>query len=208
MLILIRHAEAEGAKGRAIGQTDLPLSPKGEEEAHALGRGLQHLRGATLVASPLKRTWQTAAQITKWTGIAATKIDALKEIHLGDWDGQPFQDIKRNFPTEYEARGKDIEKFRPPHGESFHDLAGRALPLVRNYAAQDNLTVAVTHAGIIRLALCESMNVPYCNMFSMKPAHCHLTMLSAHKSKLIVTAFNIPPCEGLADIIDSITKIS
>lgn len=60
-VVLVRHAHAEwpGYNGRDF---DRPLTPRGEKDAHATGRsiGAEGHRPALVLASPARRTWQTA----------------------------------------------------------------------------------------------------------------------------------------------------
>jgi phosphohistidine phosphatase len=70
-VVLVRHAHADwpGYDGRDF---DRPLTPRGEEDAHAAGRaiaGAGH-RPALILASPARRTRQTAEIICVELGLA------------------------------------------------------------------------------------------------------------------------------------------
>jgi broad specificity phosphatase PhoE len=76
-LLLIRHGQA------SYGQLDYDrLSPRGEDQARALGRFLAEARLDALYAGPLRRQTQTAALAAETAGAAlpaATTIDELAE---------------------------------------------------------------------------------------------------------------------------------
>ena len=58
-LLLVRHGEtAWNAEGRFQGQTDVPLSPRGQCQAAALARMMAAETVQTLYASDLSRAWQ------------------------------------------------------------------------------------------------------------------------------------------------------
>jgi broad specificity phosphatase PhoE len=60
-LILIRHGDlGDRCRGRYIGRTDAPLSAKGRRQAAALAGPLARLDGMRSLASPLRRTRETA----------------------------------------------------------------------------------------------------------------------------------------------------
>ncbi len=62
-LYLIRHAEAASqGQGGVTEDADRPLTPKGEDQARKLGKGLEHegFRPSIVVSSPLLRARQTA----------------------------------------------------------------------------------------------------------------------------------------------------
>ncbi len=193
MIILVRHGEADKAKGRAIGQEDLPLSGAGEKQADALAKSLSSLSIDYLYTSPLKRTRATAAPIEKACNKKAIICPELAEINLGLWDGLSFEQIKNNFPIEYEKRGLDIANYRPPKGESFADLAERVRGKFHEIAVKDAPTIIVTHAGVIRVIMHLVLGVPLNNIFQFSPKHCHSTILEKSHDKLCLRGFNIPP---------------
>jgi len=60
-LILIRHGDlGDRYRGRYVGRTDAPLSAGGRRQAAALAGPLARLNGAQFLASPLRRTRETA----------------------------------------------------------------------------------------------------------------------------------------------------
>lgn len=65
-LILWRHAEAEEARG-GVADLDRRLTSKGERQAEQMARWLRHQlpRSARILASPARRTQQTAAALER-----------------------------------------------------------------------------------------------------------------------------------------------
>ena len=193
MIILVRHGEAEKAKGRAIGQLDLPLSSTGKKQAEALAKSLSSQQIDYLYTSPLRRTRDTAAAIEQTCNQTAIPCPELAEINLGLWDGLSFEQIKKEFPSEYERRGKDIANYRPPEGESFADLTERVRNKFNKIIADDDHTIIVTHAGVIRVIMHIVLEIPLNNIFQFSPRHCRKTILKKSHGKLCLEGFNIPP---------------
>ncbi|MFK4765487.1 histidine phosphatase family protein [Desulfobaculum sp. SPO524] len=206
MLILCRHGEAQNARGRAIGQTNLPLSETGRRQALWLAQHVPQGSIATLAASPLQRTQHTAQPVAEACGLPITTIPELAEINLGTWDGLAFDDIRTRFPADYAARGHNIAGFRPPQGESFEDLAARCLPTITSLAEAKEITFAVTHAGVIRVALCMASSLPLEHLFTFRPKHTHCHLLTSTQSPfaLTLTATNLPPT-ALAEAVAATT---
>ncbi len=159
---LMRHGHIVQPKQKSfIGQSDLPLSKLGREQI----RGWQSFSATqnldAVLCSPLQRC-QESAQILCPQGIVIITEPALREIHLGTWEGQSIAHIKEQFPQEYAARGKNMGSFRPPQGESFEDVAQRVLPAMEHYlhiyAGKKLLVMA--HAGVNRVILAHYLHLP------------------------------------------------
>ncbi|SDK37459.1 probable phosphoglycerate mutase [Maridesulfovibrio ferrireducens] len=193
MIILVRHGEAEKAEGRAIGQTDLPLSENGRKQATLLAEYLSNVPFEHLYTSPLLRTRETAAKIEKTCTPKAVLCPEFAEINLGDWDGISFKQIKNEFPNEYIKRGQDLANYRPPNGESFTDLKKRVQSGLKKIIDLDSPVVIVTHAGVIRIMLHIALEFPLNNIFKISPLHCNITVLKINPAGLTLENFNIPP---------------
>ena len=83
-LWLVRHGETEWSKtGQHTGRTDLPLTPRGEQQAADLGSRLDRPWAAVL-SSPLQR----AARTAQLAGLQPRLEDGLLEWDYGHAEGQ------------------------------------------------------------------------------------------------------------------------
>ena len=89
LVFLVRHGHIpwDGQK-RYVGQSDVPLSPKGRSQAETLRRWFETIPLSRVVASDLTRTCETADIITAGRSLGTERIPALREIHLGEWEGK------------------------------------------------------------------------------------------------------------------------
>ena len=168
-LFLIRHGEPRQHSGRIfLGQTDIPLSDRGRDEAVAAVDELMRLkcRPDRVYSSDLLRARETAEIIsTRLYGATIVDVPAFRELNMGIWDGELIEDIRRRFPDDYIKRGNDILNFRVPGGENFHDLRGRVtsefqrvlreefFPALRTGGSAD--LVIVSHLGVIHTLITE-----------------------------------------------------
>lgn len=183
MLYLVRHGETVLHKGICIGQTDIPLAEEGI--AHVSQKTLPQvlnlqLKQPRIIASPLRRTMQTAEILDSKLEVGIETEPALKEIDMGKWDGLTFSYIKKNWPEAYEQRGADFAHFRTPMGESFFDVQQRALEVILPLCKMPEPIILVTHAGIIRTLLCAANQTPLQELFTYNPATGSITLLSKH----------------------------
>ncbi|WP_419781261.1 histidine phosphatase family protein [Maridesulfovibrio sp.] len=199
MIILIRHGEIVDAKGRAVGQIDLPLSENGLAQAAQLAESLDSFRPRRIYCSPLSRTLQTASLIEEKYGLESIHVPEIKEISLGSWEGLDFKTIKSRYPNEFENRGQDMAQFRPPKGENFNDLKIRVQSFFEQLADDNEPVIIVTHAGVIRSMLHIVLGFPLGNIFRIKPEYCHATVIEKAKQGFLLKAFNLPPKPGLGD---------
>lgn len=181
MLFLVRHGETVLHKGICIGQTDISLAEEGI--AHISEKTLPQLLALQLenpriIASPLRRTMQTAEILNNELKVGIETEPALKEIDLGKWDGLPFSYIQKNWPEAYKQRAEDFAHFRTPDGESFFDVQQRALKTVIPLCRVPESLILVTHAGVIRTLLCAANQTPLQELFTYKPATGSITVLS------------------------------
>jgi broad specificity phosphatase PhoE len=191
-LYLVRHGEADLASPllppvppeeegrRALGRIDLPLSRRGEEQARRLAEGLARVPLDRILSSPLLRARRTGEILAEGRGIAPEIRPELSEIHLGEWEGLPFRAIRSAFPELSAARDRDLWGFPHPGGESFADVADRALPLLRELAADPGgarRVLLTAHSGLFRVLLASLLGLPFERAFRLRQDPCGLHLL-------------------------------
>jgi len=195
MIYLLRHGEIEDPTiRRFIGQTDCALNKRGRAQADYWKKWMQGKRISSIFSSDLIRSSETAKIISRGLNVAVSIRPELKEIHLGEWDGQAMQDIRSDFPAEWEERGKLLDTYRPPKGESFADLYQRVIPAFDHIAetASDPVLI-VGHAGVNRMILCRVLGMPIRKLFSIRQNYGALNLIDNSGNALQVAAVNICP---------------
>jgi probable phosphoglycerate mutase len=116
---LIRHGEtAWTLSGQHTGRTDVPLTPRGEEEARAVGARLQGQSFSLVLCSPLQRARRTC-EIAGFLPQAILDPECM-EWDYGDLNGRTREELRAEQP------GWNIWNYPAPHGESLEDVAARA----------------------------------------------------------------------------------
>lgn len=131
-LVLLRHGESQwNLENRFTGWVDVPLSPKGEQEACAAGEKLKGFRFDRAYTSVLKRaidTLRIVLEITGQTNVPTEQDQALNERMYGDLQGLNKAETAQTYGEQQVKIWRRSYDVRPPGGESLKDTAERALP--------------------------------------------------------------------------------
>jgi alpha-ribazole phosphatase len=162
-LLLIRHMEPDASvSGRLYGSLDVALSPAGREQAEELARALEDLSFVAVYTSPLRRTLETAAPIAARQGLEPLVHDGLRELDLGEFEGQRSEDLERDRPAAYAALMADPTSFAFPGGESFSVLRSRATAAIDEIRERHHRSciAVVAHGGVTRVILANALEMP------------------------------------------------
>src|SRR5262245_41345354 len=93
-LLVARHGETEWHADNAYaGSSDVPLTPKGHEQASRLGGGPAGAGIESVWCSPLGRARATAAPAAATLGLAPNVDDDLREVDFGVAEGRRLTDL-------------------------------------------------------------------------------------------------------------------
>lgn len=200
-LFLVRHGETEWhAENRYAGaDSDIDLTRLGREQAQALARWAEHARLDRLVVSPVRRAQETAAPVATATGLTATVEEDLREVDFGVAEGRSKAELEASDPDAL-ARFRDDPAAHPfPGAEPPADAARRGADCLRRLAAAHpgGRVLVVAHNTLLRLALCEVLEVPvgeYRRVFPRldNAALCELALVPGQPTGSLV-ALNAPP---------------
>jgi broad specificity phosphatase PhoE len=181
-LHLVRHGHTAGNAARSSapmsGWADVPLSPLGRWEAHALRRRIAGASFLAVYTSPLQRASETARIAAPGRSIIA--CDDLREIHCGEPDGLPIAEVKGRYAELWRANlRQDDEDFRWPGGESYRELRARCAAAVRRIAAAHpgGRVLVFTHAGFISQVLGAIHGMSPARWESFRPSNGSITVV-------------------------------
>ncbi len=165
-LFLIRHGQIMQHQEKIfIGQTDIPLSEKGREQAQSAAEELiRHgVSASRIYASDLSRALETAEIIGDRLGGTVISVPKLREMSLGEWDGKYISEIRERYPEEYRKRGEDLTTYKfGNESENFYDLRYRVLKGLLSILKMERKAgvlcrdiVVVSHSGVINVIISE-----------------------------------------------------
>jgi len=144
VVYVARHGETEWTvSGRHTGLTDLPLTARGEVEAHRLGERLQGLSFVSVLTSPLRRAVQTC-ELAGFGPVAQVEPNLI-EWNYGAYEGRTSADIHAERP------GWQLFRDGCPGGESAAQVGARADRVVQRVRAAGGNALVFSSGHFLRV---------------------------------------------------------
>lgn len=162
-LILVRHGETDwNRERRIIGRTDLPLTPRGQEQAQALGRALASVRIDAIYASSLRRARDTALAIAQPHSLTVIPLDGLLELDAGELDGLTPAEARIGHRPFLEQWSQGDPDLAAPGGESLGQVQRRAWSVLESLQERhrEGTIVLVSHYFVLLVLMCRALGLP------------------------------------------------
>ncbi len=158
-IVLVRHGETAWSRsGRHTGRTDVPLTDLGRRQAAALAGALDALRPTRVLASPLRRAWETA----ELAGLVPEADERLVEWDYGAYEGLTTEQIRERRGDRWTVFRDGVEPGDTP-GESLEEVAARAAGVLTDVGpvVDDGGTVMlVAHGHLLRVLASRWLQLP------------------------------------------------
>jgi broad specificity phosphatase PhoE len=188
-LILVRHGETEWAReGRHTGRTDVPLTPRGEEQARSLAPLLADRKIAFRLVSPAERARRTA-ELAGLVDLNGTETDdRLWEWDYGAYEGRTTPQIREERPDWY------LWRDGVPGGETVEQVGVRVdgvLDRVRPHLAEGDV-VLVAHGHVLRVLTARWLGLPPAGGRLFRLDTGTLSTLGTEHDQPVIRSWNVP----------------
>jgi broad specificity phosphatase PhoE/ribonuclease HI len=182
MIYFIRHGETiltPDRKFSGSGEPNPPLTEKGLSQAVLVADEIARLKPEILIASPLRRTTQTAEVIASRLGLPIVFDVAWYECDFGVWDGLSIDEVALKFPIEYKA-WLSSSAYAPPGGESYDALGWRVDEALDKLVAKypGKRVAIVTHNGATKEAIRLAIGGSAESIFHIDVSPCSISSIS------------------------------
>lgn len=183
-LYLIRHGQTQwNLEGKYTGQSDIPLTDVGRDQARAAAEQAKSLPPSAIYASDLIRAVETAELFAAGCNFTGDiQLDPrLREINQGVWEGMHFNDIKTNFAQEFAAREANPLAVSAPEGETVGEVQARVVASLKEICSHHpHATVAIVAHGLT-LAIIRAWltNHPIQDVWSLIPPNAQILTYEA-----------------------------
>lgn len=189
-VLLARHGQTgSNVSGFYMGRSDEDLNDVGYAQARSLSSRLAGLPIDSVYTSPLRRADVTATILAKPHNLKVKVSDDLNEIHLGDWQGLHLNEISQRWPELWQQWRADPSESTIPEGESFQQVAERAIRAFETVVAAEpgRQALIVTHEIVIKVLVARALGVSNSiyRRFEINNASLSIIRLTNGKTRLI-----------------------
>lgn len=173
-LHLIRHGETDwNAMRRVQGQMESRLTEAGRQQATELAPQLRQFAIDRVVCSTSIRARETADILFGAYQLPVQYEDNLREIHLGPWEGNLYDDLAEQDPEQFHNFWNEPDRFSLAGAETFHQLQQRGVDAVKKIVAratEENVAI-VSHGALIKSVLCHFEQRPLAKLWDPPRMH-------------------------------------
>ena len=186
-VILLRHGVTRHTAQRRFsgpGGDDPGMTAEGYVQAERAAAALVSDGGVDVVlASPLRRTRETAAVVAEALGLSITLEDDFRECAFGAWDGLTLAEVSARWPAELERWLASFDS-APPGGEAVAAVRDRVeAALARTLSSYAGKTVVVvSHVTPIKLCVRRCLDLPLESINKLLLAPASFTTMSFYES--------------------------
>ncbi len=192
-LIVVRHGQtACNTDNIWHGWDDCELTETGVAQAQAVGDRLAAEHIDAVYSSDSRRALQTARLIAAMHGLQPVPDAGLRERQAGQFEGLAVDEVVSRHPTVYEERATDYWGWRPPGGESFHEVRERTLAVIRRLQArhEGGTVVIVTHMGPLRVLMSHFAGISLAKTYEVAFPSTGVSIFSLNGDSARVEALN------------------
>jgi len=152
-IYITRHGETQwNRECKMQGWKDSDLTQKGIDNAIKLGESLKDIDFNHIYCSPLGRAVDTARYIRGDRNTKITKIESLKEMGFGVWEGMKNEKIKEMYKEQQDNFWNNPQLYKSVNGESFDNIIDRvrkAFNEIIKTTTGENILI-ITHTVVIK----------------------------------------------------------
>jgi len=184
-VVLVRHGvtphTVEKRFSGGLASANPGLSDEGRAQIRAVADWLRPLAGRVdaVVASPVRRTLESAEILAESLGRPVEVEPGFAEMEFGVWDGLTFAEVAEKYPAEMTAWLGAVD-VAPEGGESFQVVQQRVLDGLARLRGQHTgrTVVVVSHVTPIKVLVANAVDAPLEAVFRMELTPASVTVLS------------------------------
>jgi broad specificity phosphatase PhoE len=195
-LYLVRHGATDAnlkrpyvLQGRGI---DLPLNATGTRQAEQVAGLLAEKPIAIVYSSMMRRAVETARAIAARHRVEVIPREELVECDVGRWEGLSWDGIRAQFPQEYEDFQRDPSQFPYLGGETYGDVARRAVPVLEQLLERHRgkQFVVVAHNVVNRVVVATFLGLELARAKDIHQSNCGVNVIRRENGRTQLLTLN------------------
>ncbi len=207
-LVLVRHGITAMTAGRrfsgGLAGSNPPLVEEGRAQVRACAQWLAPTaeRVTAVVASPVRRTRESADIVAEVLGRPVREEPAFAEMEFGAWDGLSFAEVGEQDRAGLDAWLASTDEVAGGTGESLGQVRARVLEGLDRVLAEhpEQTLVVVSHVTPIKVLVAEALGAPLETIFHLELSPASVSVVSyhpavgSHPARAVLRLFNaLPP---------------
>lgn len=200
-IILVRHGvtpmTVEKRFSGGLASANPGLSDEGRAQIRAVADWLAPLaeRIDAVVASPVRRTRESAEIIAETLGRPLEEEPGFAEMEFGAWDGLTFAEVGERHPEELKAWLGSLD-VAPGGGESFRAVEARVLAGLERLLERHpgRTVVVVSHVTPIKTLVAQALDAPLESVYRMELTPASVSVVAWFGDRPSLRMYNaLPP---------------
>ena len=200
-VILVRHGVTPHTVDKrfsgGLASANPGLSDDGRDQIRAVADwlGLLADRVDAVIASPVRRTLESAEIIAAALGREVEVEPGFAEMEFGSWDGMTFAEVGERFPDDLKAWLGSLD-VAPGGGESFRVVEQRVLAGLERVLEEHagRTVVVVSHVTPIKTLVAHALDAPLDAVYRMELTPASVTVLNWYDGRPSMRLYNaLPP---------------
>ncbi len=192
-LYLLRHGQSEwNILNKVQGQEDTLLTEKGIKQANKAAERLKNEGIDMVYSSDLKRAYNTAEIVGNKLNLEVNKLDAIREIHFGIWQGLDLNTIKNDHEEDYKLWRTEPHKLNIKNAENLQTLQKRVLGDVQTLVAENpnKKILLVSHGAAIKALILGILDIDLANYNKLTIGNVGLSIIEFREFSPVIKVLN------------------
>ena len=192
-LYLIRHGESEwNILSKVQGQSNARLTKKGIEQATKAAKRLSEEKIDAIYSSDLDRAYDTAKIIADKLNLKVKKLQELREIRFGVWEGLTSSEIQDKYKNEHVIWMTEPHKLELPQAEKLIDVQERMLKSVNEIMRdnEDKNVLIVSHGSAIKALILGILDIDLSGYNKISIGNVGLTIIEYRDYSPVIRVLN------------------
>ncbi|MCT4618730.1 MAG: histidine phosphatase family protein [Marinisporobacter sp.] len=200
-LYLVRHGQTKwNIESRAQGSKNVELTDEGRNQAILLAERMKNYKIDAIYSSDLDRAYETAKILGKTLNVEVKKIDRLREMSFGEWEGLTNEEIQKNYQEHYTVWRNDPHEANIPGGEKLLDVQKRGLDVIYRIVKENENKniIVVSHGVTIKSIILGVMDIDLSYFYKIRQDNTSMNLIE-YKSygPVLVTLNNTSHLENM-----------